>query len=158
MRRYNPEVLGISETHWTQIGQKRLTSGELLLYRESHGPRIIKASFKTKKEAFQGTSSNAMRLPTNTMKTLKINSKLAAVDHQEVPNKASDILMAVVNAKTNSQLYGPLWNNQLNGIHHSTSTSLTTKRNLIAWTEQHYGNLSTLLRASEDSQYHTEFI
>ncbi|VDP33190.1 unnamed protein product [Schistosoma margrebowiei] len=78
MRRYNLEVLGISETHWTQVGQQRLTSGELLLYSgheeenaphtqgvalmlskqaqnaligwESHGPRIIKALFKTKKE------------------------------------------------------------------------------------------------------------
>ncbi|VDP35100.1 unnamed protein product [Schistosoma margrebowiei] len=78
MRRYNLEVLGISETHWTQVGQQRLTSEELLLYSgheeenaphtqgvalmlskqaqnaltgwESHGPRIIKASFKTKKE------------------------------------------------------------------------------------------------------------
>ncbi|VDP41203.1 unnamed protein product [Schistosoma margrebowiei] len=78
MRRYNLEVLGISETHRTQVGQQRLTSGELLLYSgheevntphtqgialmlskqvqnalmgwESHGPRIIKASFKTKKE------------------------------------------------------------------------------------------------------------
>ncbi|VDP45984.1 unnamed protein product [Schistosoma margrebowiei] len=78
MRRYNLEVLGISETHWTQVGQQRLTSGELLLYSgheeenaphtqgvalmlskqaqnalvgwESHGPRIIKASFKTKEE------------------------------------------------------------------------------------------------------------
>ncbi|VDP18653.1 unnamed protein product [Schistosoma margrebowiei] len=78
MRRYNLEVLGISETRWTQVGQQRLTSGELLLYSghekvnaphtqgvalmlskqaqntligwESHGPRIIKASFKTKKE------------------------------------------------------------------------------------------------------------
>ncbi|VDO77657.1 unnamed protein product [Schistosoma margrebowiei] len=78
MMRYNLEVLGISETHWTQVGQQLLTSGELLLYSghkeenaphtqgvalmlskrarnaliewESHGPRIIKASFKTKKE------------------------------------------------------------------------------------------------------------
>ncbi|VDP27879.1 unnamed protein product [Schistosoma margrebowiei] len=78
MRRYNLEVLGISETHCTQVEQQRLTSGELLLYSgheeenapytqgvalmmskqaqnalmgwESHGPRIIKASFKTKKE------------------------------------------------------------------------------------------------------------
>ncbi|VDP45187.1 unnamed protein product [Schistosoma margrebowiei] len=33
-----------------------------------------------------------------------------------------------------------MWNNQLNGIHHSTSASLTTKRHLIAWTEQHYGS------------------
>ncbi|VDP30557.1 unnamed protein product [Schistosoma margrebowiei] len=32
MRRYNLEVLAISETHWTQVGQQRLASGELLLY------------------------------------------------------------------------------------------------------------------------------
>ncbi|VDP20714.1 unnamed protein product [Schistosoma margrebowiei] len=32
MRRYNLEVLGISEIHWTQVGQQLLTSGELLLY------------------------------------------------------------------------------------------------------------------------------
>ncbi|VDO56926.1 unnamed protein product [Schistosoma margrebowiei] len=92
MRRYNLEVLGISETHWTQVGQQRLTSGELLLYSghdegnashtqgvalmlskqaqnaftgwESHGPRIIKASFKTKKE---GISMNIIQCyaPTN---------------------------------------------------------------------------------------------
>ncbi|VDP11618.1 unnamed protein product, partial [Schistosoma margrebowiei] len=77
MRRYNLKVLGISETHWTKVGQQRLTSGELLLYSgheevnaphtkgvalmlskqtqnaligwESHGPRIIKSSLETKK-------------------------------------------------------------------------------------------------------------
>ncbi|VDO84244.1 unnamed protein product [Schistosoma margrebowiei] len=32
MRRYNLEVLGISETHLSQVEQPRLTSGELLLY------------------------------------------------------------------------------------------------------------------------------
>ncbi|VDO85343.1 unnamed protein product [Schistosoma margrebowiei] len=32
MRRYNLSVLGISETHWTQTGQKRLATGEMLLY------------------------------------------------------------------------------------------------------------------------------
>ncbi|VDO79551.1 unnamed protein product [Schistosoma margrebowiei] len=92
MRRYNLEVLEISETHWTQVGQQRLTSGELLLYSghekenaphsqgvalmlskqaqneligwESHGSRIIKASFKTKKE---GISMNIIQCyaPTN---------------------------------------------------------------------------------------------
>ncbi|VDP63950.1 unnamed protein product [Schistosoma curassoni] len=78
MRRYNLEVLGINETRWTQAGQQRLVSEKLLLYSgreeenasytqgvammlskqpqsaligwESHGPRIIKASIKTKKE------------------------------------------------------------------------------------------------------------
>ncbi|VDP04261.1 unnamed protein product [Schistosoma margrebowiei] len=92
MRRYNLELLGISETHWTQVRQQRLTSGELLLYSgheeendpytqevalmlskqaqnaligwESHGPRIIKASFKTKKE---GITMNIIQCyaPTN---------------------------------------------------------------------------------------------
>ncbi|VDO90440.1 unnamed protein product [Schistosoma margrebowiei] len=32
MRRYNLAVLGISETHWTQVGQQRLNTGEMLLY------------------------------------------------------------------------------------------------------------------------------
>ncbi|VDO47436.1 unnamed protein product [Schistosoma margrebowiei] len=80
MKRYNLEVLAINETHWTKVGQQRLTTGELLLYSgheeenaphthtqgvalmlskqvqnaligsESHGPRIIKAYCGTKKE------------------------------------------------------------------------------------------------------------
>ncbi|VDP32251.1 unnamed protein product [Schistosoma margrebowiei] len=92
MRRYNLDVLGISETRKTEVGQQRLASGELLLYSgheeenaphtqgvakmlpkqaqnaligwESHGPNIIKASFKTKKE---GISMNVIQCyaPTN---------------------------------------------------------------------------------------------
>ncbi|VDP53977.1 unnamed protein product [Schistosoma margrebowiei] len=113
MRRYNLEVLRISETHWTQFGQQRLTTGELLLYSgheeenaphtqgvtlmlskqaqnaligwESHGPRIIKASFKTKKE---GTSMNA------------------AVNRREVPNKGPTILMENFNAKVGTDNTG----------------------------------------------------
>ncbi|VDP68459.1 unnamed protein product [Schistosoma curassoni] len=78
MKRCNPEVLGISETHCAQVGQQRLASVKLLLYYgheeenaprtqgvalmlsiqtrktligcESHGLRIIKASFNTEKE------------------------------------------------------------------------------------------------------------
>ncbi|VDO64923.1 unnamed protein product [Schistosoma curassoni] len=91
MRRYSLEVLGISETHWMQSGQQRLASGKLLLYSgheeenaphtqavalrlskqarnaligwESHGPRIIEASFKTKKE---GISMNIIQCYANT--------------------------------------------------------------------------------------------
>ncbi|VDP49581.1 unnamed protein product [Schistosoma curassoni] len=79
MKRYKVKVLGISGTHRTQVGQQRLASGYLLLFSDheeentqytkgvalmlsrqaqnaligwkSHGPRIIKASFKTKKES-----------------------------------------------------------------------------------------------------------
>ncbi|VDO77826.1 unnamed protein product [Schistosoma mattheei] len=32
MKRYNLDILVISETHRTQVGQQRLASGELLLY------------------------------------------------------------------------------------------------------------------------------
>ncbi|VDP44153.1 unnamed protein product [Schistosoma margrebowiei] len=84
--RYNLEVPRISETHWTQVGQQRPTSEELLIYSgheeenaphtqkvvvmlsrqaqnalvgwEAHGPRIIKASFKTKKD---GISMNIIQ-------------------------------------------------------------------------------------------------
>ncbi|VDO60698.1 unnamed protein product [Schistosoma margrebowiei] len=80
MRRYNQEVLRISETHWKQVGQQRLASEELLFYSdheeknaprtqgvvlmsskqaqsalivwESYEPKIIK-TFKTKKRTFQ---------------------------------------------------------------------------------------------------------
>ncbi|VDO86898.1 unnamed protein product [Schistosoma margrebowiei] len=88
LRRYNLAILGISETQWTQVGQKRLDTGEMLLYSgheegndphtqgvalilskvarnvlvgcESHGSRIIKASFKAKKE---GITMNREKSP-----------------------------------------------------------------------------------------------
>ncbi|VDP22474.1 unnamed protein product [Schistosoma margrebowiei] len=128
MRRYNLELLGISETHWTQVEQQRLTSGELLSYSdhdeenaphtqsvtlmlskqaqnaligwESHGPRIIKASFKTKKEGF---SMNVIKCyaPTN-------DYNEDAKDHfynglqsivEKCPTKDLTILMGDLNAK-----------------------------------------------------------
>ena len=78
MKKYNLAILGISESRWTGSGQKRLVTGELLLYSgheednahhtqgvalmlskaaqralmgwEAHGSRAIAATFKTKKE------------------------------------------------------------------------------------------------------------
>ncbi|VDO48579.1 unnamed protein product [Schistosoma margrebowiei] len=94
MRRYKNEVLGISKTHSTQNGQKRLDSGEMLLYSghegvnaphtqrvylmltkearnaligcEFHGSTIIKAS-ETKRE---GITINVIQcyVPTNNSK------------------------------------------------------------------------------------------
>ena len=32
MQRYNLNILGISETHWSQSGQRKLKTGELILY------------------------------------------------------------------------------------------------------------------------------
>ncbi|VDO95072.1 unnamed protein product [Schistosoma margrebowiei] len=54
MRRYNLEVLGISETHWTQVGQQRLTSGELLLYsghEEENAPHTQGVALMLSKQA-----------------------------------------------------------------------------------------------------------
>ncbi|VDP53049.1 unnamed protein product, partial [Schistosoma mattheei] len=42
MKRYNSAVLGIGDTHRTQAGQKRLDTGEMLLYsghEEENAPR-----------------------------------------------------------------------------------------------------------------------
>ena len=78
MRSNNIELLGLSEVRWLQAGQARLATGELLLYSgheddkaahtegvaimlsrkaqqaligwEAHGPRMITASFRTKKK------------------------------------------------------------------------------------------------------------
>lgn len=75
MKKYKLSILGISETHWTGVGQTKLSTGELLLYSghieeeaphtqgvalmlsrsaqgalvrwEGHGPRIITATFRT---------------------------------------------------------------------------------------------------------------
>ncbi|GFS17110.1 endonuclease-reverse transcriptase [Elysia marginata] len=74
MKRYRLHILGVSETHWIQSGQKTLGSGELILFSgrehkqhsesvalvlgkyaqkslrgwEPHGERIIMASFQTR--------------------------------------------------------------------------------------------------------------
>ncbi|VDP68012.1 unnamed protein product [Schistosoma curassoni] len=54
MRRYNLEVLGISETHWTHVGQQRLTSGELLFYsghEEGNAPHTQGVALMLSKQA-----------------------------------------------------------------------------------------------------------
>ncbi len=44
VQKYNLALLGISETRWTQSGQKRLTSVEMILYsgHEEENPPIQK--------------------------------------------------------------------------------------------------------------------
>ncbi|VDP34150.1 unnamed protein product [Schistosoma mattheei] len=125
MRRYNLEVLGISETHWTQVRQRRLASGELLLYSghegenaphtqgvalmpfkqvligwESHGPRIIKASFKTKEE---GILMNVIQYyaPTNDYNEDDKDHFYDRVQSivEKCPTKDLTILMRDLNAK-----------------------------------------------------------
>ena len=77
MQKYRLDILGISETRWSQEGQKKLSTEELVIYSghedekqhrdgvglilnktaqktlrgwEAHGPRLLMASFTTKKE------------------------------------------------------------------------------------------------------------
>ena len=75
MRRYRLHILGISETHWSQCGQKKLRTGEHIIYSgeenthrkgvalmiskmayktlrgwEAHGPRLLMASFKIQEQ------------------------------------------------------------------------------------------------------------
>ncbi|VDP52865.1 unnamed protein product [Schistosoma margrebowiei] len=128
MRRYNLAVLGISETHWTQAGQKRLATGEILLHPgheednaphtqgvalmlskvardalvgwESHGSRIIKTSFKIKKE---GILMNIIQCyaPTNDSNDDikdQFYERLQSVI-EKCPRKDLTILMGDLNAK-----------------------------------------------------------
>ncbi|VDP30100.1 unnamed protein product [Schistosoma curassoni] len=128
MKRYNMKLLGISETHWTQVGQQRLASGELLLYSgceeenaphaqgvalmlskqaqnaligwESHGLRIIKASSKIKK---YGISMNVIQChaPTNDYNEDvkdQLYNRLQSIVGK-CPTKDLTILMGDLNAK-----------------------------------------------------------
>ena len=54
MRNYNITVLGLSETRWTQSGQMRLTTGEMVLYsgcEEMNAPHIEGVAFMLSQEA-----------------------------------------------------------------------------------------------------------
>ena len=54
MRNYKISILGISEARWTDSGQKRLASGELLLYsghEEENGPHTQGVAFMLSKAA-----------------------------------------------------------------------------------------------------------
>ncbi|VDP46536.1 unnamed protein product [Schistosoma mattheei] len=46
-------------------------------------------------------------------------------------------------AQTESRHYGSSLSNQLSRTRYYTSTSLTMRRPLTVWTEEHYGNVST---------------
>ena len=95
-RAYNITVLGLCETRWTQSGQVRLNTGEMILYSgheeedahhtegvafmlsheaqnalinwEAVGPRIIYARSKQRKKTLSSTSFSAMHPQTKRMR------------------------------------------------------------------------------------------
>ena len=126
MKRYRLHVLGLSETHWIQSGQKRLSSGELILFSgreenhhtagvgiilskfaqktlrgwEPHGERIIMASLTTKN---RNINLNIVQIyaPTNDAseetKEDFYNQLQEVID--KLPKKDVNIVMGDANAK-----------------------------------------------------------
>ena len=126
MRRYRLHILGISESHWIQSGQKRFRTGEQILYSgreekphregvaviiskqagktlrgwEAHGSRILWASFSTKNKKI---NINIVQIyaPTNDAddeKKDEFYSRLQSVVDR-LPGKDVNIIMGDANAK-----------------------------------------------------------
>ncbi|KAK3796976.1 hypothetical protein RRG08_015842 [Elysia crispata] len=129
MQRYRLDILGVSETHWIQSGQKKLRSGELVLFSgkeegiheegvaiilskraqrtlrgwEAHGSRLLLASFLSSN---RGIKINILQLyaPTNAAseeEKEEFYDQLQRIT-EKLPRKDVNIIMGDANAKVGS--------------------------------------------------------
>jgi len=73
MRNYRLSILGISELRWTGSGQRRLISGELLLFSEHenapHTQGVVLMPSRTDQKALVGWEGHGSRIITATFHT-----------------------------------------------------------------------------------------
>ena len=66
MRRYKLDILGISETYWIQSGQKRLNSGELILFSgrndKQHSEGVALILSKLAQKSLRGWEAHGERI------------------------------------------------------------------------------------------------
>ncbi|VDP35095.1 unnamed protein product [Schistosoma mattheei] len=120
-------------------------------WKEVHLTKIPKKGDLSKCEIYRGIT--LLSIPGKVFNRVLLNRMKDSVDAQLRDQQANSARIDRV--ETKSQLCGSLWNNQLSGIHHSTSTSLTTKKRGQNNTME---ASSTLRHTGEDSRYHTEFL
>ena len=129
MQRYRLDILGVSETHWIQSGQKKLRSGELVLFSgkeegiheegvaiilskraqrtlrgwEAHGSRLLLASFSSSN---RGININILQLyaPTNAASEEEQEEFYDQLQRiiEKLPRKDVNIIMGDANAKVGS--------------------------------------------------------